>query len=74
MSVIIVQEQGWEFNLTPGSLIIKGFGLRLESTHSGLTPDQIYGFALGWAAFHTHPATAQIKGAEMSNTANQDWN
>lgn len=53
--MIQISEGDWVFTLDSRKVLtIRGAGLTKVVQHTGMTPDQLQGFAFGWVACHGH--------------------
>lgn len=53
LMLVQIQFEGWTFSLDgKGNLTIHTEGTTLRHKHEGMTPDELKGFAQGWAANH----------------------
>jgi len=49
--LVQIQWEGWTFSLDgKGNLTINANGTTIRHAHKGMTPDELKGFAQGWAA------------------------
>lgn len=53
LMLIQIQFEGWTFSMDgKGLLTIHTEGVTLRHKHEGMSPDELKGFAQGWAANH----------------------